>query len=81
MADTIENIRKECKRLGCAFTVEAVPDQPSLCKIDGPGIQSPGIYDAHRALSAFQQLQTPDIGDNIYQMIDVALRQIGHAQH
>jgi len=81
MSDTIRRIQKELKRLGCPLTVEPVEGKPDLCNISGATLQAAGIYDVHRAHSALENLQTPDIGDDGCRMIEVALRQIGFARH
>lgn len=79
MADTIERIRKEFKRLGCPVTVEEVEGNANLCSISGAPLQAAGVYDTHRAYSALVNLQTPDIGDDGCRMVEVALHQIGVA--
>ena len=81
MADLIGRIQKEFKRIGCPLTVEAVDGNPDLCNISGSAMQAEGVYDAHRAHSALENLQTPDIGDNGCRMVEAALRQIGFAHH
>jgi hypothetical protein len=81
MADLIGRIQKEFKRIGCPLTVEAVEGNPDLCNITGSQVQAVGVYDAHRAHSALENLQTPDIGDDGCKMVEVALRQIGFATH
>ena len=81
MPDLISRIHKELKRIGCPLTVEAVDGNPDLCNISGSGLPAAGVYDAHRAHSALENLQTPDIGDNGCRMVEAALRQIGFAHH
>ena len=81
MADTFDRIKKEFKRVGVNLTVQPVADNPNLCLIEGGIGDASGIYDAHRALSALEQLQSPDIGDSGYRTVQAALRQIGFAKH
>ena len=81
MADLIGRIQKELKRVGCPLTVEAVDGNPDLCNISGSPLEVAGVYDAHRAHSALENLQTPDIGDDGCRMVEAALRQIGLATH
>ena len=79
MTETIERMKKEFKRLRVSLDVQPVDGKPDLCRIDGSIGDAAGVYDAHRALNALIQLQSPDIGDSGYQMVQAALRQIGFA--
>ncbi|HZS46120.1 MAG TPA: hypothetical protein VFC63_13685 [Blastocatellia bacterium] len=72
-------MKKEFKRLGVSLDVRPVDGKPNLCRIEGSIGDAAGEYDAHRALNALIQLQSPDIGDSGYQMVQAVLRQIGFA--
>ena len=76
MENTVKNIEKELRRIGCAVTVSEVQGLPDLCQINDSGELS-GRYQGERLLNALVQLRTPDAGEDDCQDVYATLAQVG----